>query len=56
MIVQPTVEKLYSLKLTGMAKALEEQLQTQDIDSLSFEERFGLLVGPGDDRKTEPET
>ncbi len=44
MLVQPTVEKLYSLKLTGMAKALEEQLQTQDIDSLSFEERFGLLV------------
>ncbi len=44
MLVQPTVEKLNSLKLTGMAKALEEQLQTQDIDSLSFEERFGLLV------------
>ncbi|HRD02275.1 MAG TPA: IS21-like element helper ATPase IstB [Candidatus Saccharicenans sp.] len=44
MLVQPTVEKLYSLKLTGMAKALEEQLQMQDMESLSFEERFGLLV------------
>ncbi len=44
MSVQPTVEKLYSLKLSGMAKALEEQLQTQDLESLSFEERFGFLV------------
>jgi hypothetical protein len=44
MLVQPTVEKLYSLKLGGMAKALEEQFQTQDMESLSFEGRFGLLV------------
>jgi len=44
MLVQPIVEKLYSLKLTGMAKALEEQLQMQDMESLSFEERLGLLV------------
>jgi len=44
MLVQPTVEKLYSLKLSGMAKALEEQFQTQDMESLSFEGRFGLLV------------
>ncbi len=44
MLVHPTLEKLQALKLSGMAKALEEQLQLQDMESLSFEERFGLLV------------
>ncbi|HDL53498.1 MAG TPA: AAA family ATPase, partial [Proteobacteria bacterium] len=33
-----------TLKLNGMAKALEEQLNMTDIDDLSFEERLGLLV------------
>ena len=44
MLVHPTLEKLQALKLSGMAKALEEQLQLQDMESLSFEERFGLLI------------
>ncbi len=44
MLVHPTLEKLQALKLSGMAKALEEQLQMQDMESLSFEERFGLLI------------
>lgn len=44
MLTHPTQEKLLALKLNGMAKALEEQLNMTDIDDLSFEERLGLLV------------
>jgi DNA replication protein DnaC len=44
MLIHPTYEKLQALKLNGMAKALEEQLNMTDIDDLSFEERLGLLV------------
>jgi len=44
MLTHPTQEKLRMLKLNGMAKALEEQLNMTDIDDLSFEERLGLLV------------
>jgi len=44
MLTYPTVEKLHTLRLTGMAHALEEQMQMPEIDSLSFEERLGLMV------------
>lgn len=45
MLVHPTLEKLRSLRLTGMARAFEEQMDgTTDMDVLSFEERLGLLV------------
>jgi len=44
MLTHPTMEKLQTLKLTGMLKALAEQQQMQEIDSLGFEERLGLLV------------
>ena len=44
MLPHPTLDKLQTLRLTGMLKALNEQLKTPDIDSLSFEERLGLLV------------
>jgi len=44
MLTHPTQEKLLALKLNGMAKALEEQLNMTDIEDLSFEERLGLLV------------
>lgn len=44
MLSHPTYDKLRALKLTGMLKALQEQRQSEDIDALSFEERFGLLV------------
>lgn len=44
MLPHPTRDKLQSLRLHGMLKALSEQLKTPDIDSLSFEERLGLLV------------
>jgi len=44
MLNHPTWEKLDTLKLTGMAKALKEQMETPDIGELSFEERLGLMV------------
>ncbi|RQC68498.1 AAA family ATPase [Pseudomonas aeruginosa] len=44
MLPHPTLDKLQSLRLHGMLKALAEQLKIPDIGSLSFEERLGLLV------------
>lgn len=44
MLNQPTLDRLDELKLTGMRKALEEQLAMPDCQAMSFEERFGLLV------------
>jgi len=44
MLTHPTMEKLQTLKLTGMLKALTEQQQMPEIDSLGFEERLGLLI------------
>jgi DNA replication protein DnaC len=44
MLNHPTLDKLHSLKFTGMATALAEQMNSADIDALAFEERLGLLV------------
>lgn len=44
MLNEQTLEKLYAMKLTGMAEAFAEQLQQPNMDELSFDERFGLLV------------
>jgi len=44
MLNHPTVDRLHELALTGMARALAEQLHLPDIQSLSFDERLGLLV------------
>ena len=44
MLQHPTLEKLTTLKFTGMLKALTEQMRLPDIEQLSFEERLGLLV------------
>ena len=44
MLTHPTMEKLNALKLTGMVKALTEQQQMAEVDSLGFEERLGLMV------------
>ena len=44
MLIHPTLDKLRELRLTGMQKALIEQMDLPDRDSLSFDERFGLLV------------
>ena len=48
MLKHPTLEKLQTLKLTGMVAALIDQMAMSDIDELAFEERLGLLV----DRET----
>ena len=44
MLIHPTLDKLRELRLTGMQKALIEQMDLPDRDALSFDERFGLLV------------
>ena len=44
MLNHPTVSKLHTLRLTGMAAALAEQSVQPDIDRLGFDERLGLLV------------
>jgi len=44
MLSHPTLDKLQSLRLSGMYQALIEQINMPDIGELSFEERLGLLV------------
>lgn len=44
MLHQETVEKLYAMKLNGIADAFKEQLLQPDMYDLPFEERFTLLV------------
>lgn len=44
MLTHPTLDKLRSMQLEGMATALQEQLELSSYQELSFEERLGLLV------------
>lgn len=44
MLMQPTIEKLIDMKLTGMAEALRRQSEDPEMGRLSFEERIALLV------------
>jgi len=44
MLTHPTLEKLEDLRLRGMLKALQDQAQTPEIESLGFEERLGLMI------------
>jgi DNA replication protein DnaC len=44
MLNHPTLDKLQTLRLSGMYHALIEQMNMPDIGDLSFEERLGLLV------------
>jgi DNA replication protein DnaC len=44
MLNQQTLHKLLVMRLNGMADAFRQQLEQPDLGSLSFEERFGLLV------------
>lgn len=44
MLKHPTLDKLQTLKLTGMVAALADQMTSPEIDELAFEERLGLLV------------
>jgi DNA replication protein DnaC len=44
MLIHPTIENLKKLRLLGMAKALENQLDQPQVESMSFEERLGLII------------
>lgn len=44
MLTHTTLEKLRSLRLTGMSKALQGQLDNPEAESLDFLERLGLLI------------
>lgn len=44
MLNEQTFEKLYAMNLTGMADALKDQMARPDMDGLSFEERFSMIV------------
>src|SRR5882762_10466446 len=44
MLNQQTVEKLYTMRMRGMADAFVQQQEDPQTSHLSFEERFALLV------------
>ncbi|RPJ06396.1 MAG: AAA family ATPase [Deltaproteobacteria bacterium] len=44
MLNEQTFEKLYTLKLAGMAEALKRQMADPEMNDLSFEERFAMLA------------
>lgn len=44
MLNHPTLDKLGELRLTGMARAWREQLQSAEYDGLPFDERFAFIV------------
>ena len=44
MLIHPMLDKLQILRFLGMLSALEEQMKMPDIEKLSFDERFGLLI------------
>lgn len=44
MLTENTISKLREIRLGTMAEAFREQLTNPEISSLSFEDRFGLLV------------
>ncbi|GMA60307.1 ATP-binding protein [Alicyclobacillus fastidiosus] len=44
MLTNPTLQYLRQMKLGAMADAYTQQLQDPNAQSLTFEERFGLLV------------
>lgn len=44
MLIETTVNKLQEMRLSSMARAFKGQLSDSNMASLSFEDRFGLLV------------
>ncbi len=44
MLLHPTLEKLTTMRFSGMAAALEEQMKMDDLQDIGFEERLGLLL------------
>jgi len=45
-MLHQSVEQLRTLRLTGMARALEEQVAQADIGRLTFDERLAMLIDP----------
>lgn len=48
MLTHPTLDKLRTLKLTGMLEALEKQMESAEAKNLEFEERLGMLLDAQD--------
>ena len=44
MVNEATINKLHDMKLSAMAEAFRQQMQESALNTLSFPERFGLLV------------
>lgn len=44
MLLHPTLEKLTTMRFSGMAMALEEQMKMNGLGEMGFEERLGLLL------------
>ena len=44
MINEATINKLFDLRLSAMARAFRQQMKDNSMNTLSFSERFGLLV------------
>jgi len=44
MLIEPLIQQLHQLHLTGMAAGLEQQLTYPDLASRSFEDRLGILI------------
>jgi DNA replication protein DnaC len=44
MLIHPTIDKLNSMRLAGMAKGFRAQLENPEIHNLPFEDRLALLV------------
>lgn len=44
MLINPLIDRLRDLRLTGMVKALEELLTATDRQDLTFEDKLSLLV------------
>lgn len=54
MLTHPTLERLQHLKLTGMCKALAEQLALPETERLPFLDRLGLLVDRDETERQSP--
>lgn len=44
MLTEPLIQQLQTLRLRGMAAALEQQLASADHSRLSFDDRLGLMI------------
>lgn len=44
MLVEPTLQQLYKMRLNGMAEAFVQRMQDPAMEQLAFEDRFGMLV------------